>query len=110
MLFSCYVKDIKESNEADVFVEIHSKASQRVLLTASSRNYGWAEDQVRHRETWCLGKENKKITAIAKHNLWNVKKQENTDKAKYLEAKRKIWKGFIWPNVNQRENDLQMLV
>ena len=38
VLFSCYAKDIKESNEADVFVEIHSKAMQRVLLTASSRN------------------------------------------------------------------------
>ena len=40
--------------------------------------------------------------------MWG--KQENADKEKYLEAKRKICKAFIWPNVNLRENDLQMLV
>ena len=49
-------------------------------------------------------------TVTEKRSLWNVRKQENTDREKYLKAKRKIWKAFIWPNVNQRENDLNMLV
>ena len=49
-------------------------------------------------------------TVTENRNLWNRRKQENTDKDKYLEAKRKSWKAFILSKVNQRENDLKMLV
>ena len=49
-------------------------------------------------------------TVTENRNLWNRRKQENPDKDKYLEAKRKSWKAFILSKVNQRENDLKMLV
>lgn len=49
-------------------------------------------------------------TVTENRNLWNRRKEENTGKEKYLEAKRKSWKAFILSKVNQRENDLKMLV
>ena len=49
-------------------------------------------------------------TVTENRNLWNRRKKENTGKEKYLEAKRKSWEAFIRSKVNQRENDLKMLV